>query len=187
MAERAEKGMYGYVDYRKQKQLFKTLGEFLAVSLIFLTGYLICGTKNNICTVAAILLVLPASRCLISYIMFSRAKTPDREQYDRLTKMTAGFPLLSDCLMSCRDRNIYVSFAVVTDTAVYCYSENTSFDRDFFESGLAEFIGSCGDTVSVKLFTDFEQFLKRVLSLHPAENKEKKVERIKNDFLILVL
>lgn len=187
MAERVEKGNYGYVDYRKQTLLFKTLAEFLAVSLIFCAGYLICGTKNNICTVIAILLVLPAARCLTSYMMVAKAKTPDKEKYDLLAGKTAGFPLLSDCIMTCGDKKIYVPFAVVTDTSVYCYTEDVSFDVGYFEKGISEFIASCGDTVSVKLFQNFDMFLKRVLSLHPAENKEKKVERIKNDFLILVL
>lgn len=187
MTERAEKGTFGYVDYQKQKLLFKTLGEFLAVSFIFCGGYLICGTKNNICTVIAIVLVLPAVRSLVRYLMFVKANSPDREQYELLSGKTAGFPLLSDCILTCRSKNIYVRFAVVTDTVIYCYAKDCVLAAADFESGLSEFIASCGDTVNVKLFTDFNLFLKRVTALHPVENKEKKTERIKNDFLILVL
>lgn len=187
MTERAEKGTYGYVDYQKQKLLFKTLGEFLAVSFIFCGGYLICGTKNNICTVIAIVLVLPAVRSLVRYLMFMKAKSPDKEQYELLAGKTAGFPLLSDCILTCRSKNVYVPFAVVTDTMIYCYAKDCVLSATDFESGISEFIASCGDTVSVKLFTEFELFLKRASSLRPVENKEKKTERIKNDFLILVL
>ena len=187
MTERAEKGTFGYVDYQKQKLLFKTLGEFLAVSFIFCGGYLICGTKNNICTVIAIVLVLPAVRSLVRYLMFAKANSPDRKQYELLSGKTAGFPLLSDCILTCRSKNIYVRFAVVTDTVIYCYAKDCVLTAGDFESGLSEFIASCGDTINVKLFTDFNLFLKRVTALHPVENKEKKTERIKNDFLILVL
>ncbi|MCM1468564.1 MAG: hypothetical protein NC086_10500 [Alistipes sp.] len=187
MEKRVEKGGYGYADYRKQTLLFKTLGEFLAVSFIFCAGYLICGTKNNICTVIAIILVLPAARCLTAYMMFAKAKTPGREMYEALAQKTAGFPLLSDCVMTCRDKKVYVDFAVVTDTAVYCYAGDASVDAAYFEKGVSEFIASCGDTVGVKLFSDFDMFVKRISALRPAEKKEKKVERIKNDFLILVL
>lgn len=187
MTERAEKGTYGYIDYQKQKLLFKTLGEFLAVSFIFCGGYLICKTKNNICTVIAIVLVLPAVRSLVRYLMFVREKTPDREQYELLLGKTAGFLLLSDCIMTCRSKNVYVRFAVVTDTMIYCYAKDCVLGVSEFESGLSEFIASCGDTVSVKLFTEFDVFFKRVTSLPPAPDKEKKMERIKNDFLILVL
>ncbi len=187
MTERAEKGTYGYVDYQKQKLLFKTLGEFLAVSFIFCGGYLICGTKNNICTVIAIVLVLPAVRSLVRYLMFVKAASPDKEQYGLLLGKTAGFPLLSDCITTCRSKNVYVRFAVVTDTMIYCYAKDCVLIAADFESGISEFIASCGDTVGVKLYTEFDLFLKRVAALHSVENKEKKIERIKNDFLILVL
>lgn len=182
-----EKGVYGYVDYRKKKQLFLTLAEFLAVSMIFFIGFLICGTKNNICTVIAIVLVLPATRAFVAYLMFARLKTADKEKYEELNRRTEGFPLLSDCLLTCKDKNIFIPFAVVSDTVIYCYTEDTAFDRSYFEKNISEFIKSCGDTVSVKLFTDYGQFRDRVTALHPSEQKEKKVERIKKDFLILVI
>lgn len=185
--KRVDKGVYGYVDYRKKKQLFMSLAEFLAVSLIFLIGFLVCKTKNNICTVIAIVLVLPATRALVAYLMFAKYQTGDKEKYDELTGKTAGFPLLSDCVMTCKEKNIYVPFAVITDTVIYCFTEDTAFDRNYFEKNISEFIKSCGDTVSVKLYTDYEQFKKKVFTLNPAENKEKKVERIKKDFLILVI
>ncbi len=182
-----EKGSYGYVEYRKKKQLFMTLAEFLAVSMVFLIGFLICKTKNNICTVIAIILVLPATRAFVAYLMFARLKTGDKSRYDELSKKASGYLLLSDCIMTCKDKNIYVPFAAVTDTVIYCYTEDVKFDRDYFEKNVAEFIRSCGDTVRVKLYTDYEQFQKKVLALKPVENKEKKTERIKDDFLILVI
>lgn len=176
-----------------------TLAEFLAVSMIFLIGYLVCKTKNNICTVIAIVLVLPAARAFIAYLMFAKYKTAEKEKYDELKGKTEDFPLLSDCVMTCKEKNIYVPFALVTDTAVYCYTEDTEFDKSYFEKNISEFIKSCGDTVNVKLFTDYELFKKRVLALRSVDgteklqgnimpsNIEKKIERIKNDFLILVI
>lgn len=196
--KRVNKGVYGYVDYRKKKQLFLTLAEFLAVSLIFLTGFLVCKTKYNICTVIAIVLVLPAARAFVAFLMFAGLKTGDKEKYNELAGNTAGFPLLSDCIMTCGEKNIYVIFAVVTDAVIYCYSRDTSFDGNFFEKYVSEFIQSCKDTVSVRLFTDYEQFKKKVFTLSPLDGtdktqggvpseKKEKMERIKNDFLILVI
>ena len=76
---------------------------------------------------------------------------------------------------------------IITDTCIYCYTENTKFDVKYFEENVAAFIKASGDTVNVKLIKDFETFFNSAKSLNNVEIKEKKAQRVKNDFLVLVI
>lgn len=185
--KKIDKGEYGYVDYRKKLQGIITLVGFAIVSAIFLTGFLVTKTKNNIATVMAIVTVIPVAKFMVSWLMYVRFKTPDKQEYDRIKAAGDKLILLSDCVMVCKDKNLYVKYAIITDTCIYCYTENDMFDTKYFEENITAFIKSCGDTVSVKLIKDFDLFHKRAESLNNLEFKEKKAERIKEEFLILVI
>lgn len=185
--KQVEKGEYGYITYRRKIQTIKSVIAFAIVLAVFLTGFLICKTRNNICTVMAVLCVLPASRFLVALLLYVRHKTPPREQYDSLAEKGSHLILLSDCVMTCKEKNINVPFAVITDTCIYCYTENQAFDEKYFEANVSGFIKSCGDTVKVKLYKNYDEFSKRVSTLNGLEYQRKKAERIKNDFLILVI
>lgn len=182
-----EKGQYGYIEYRKKIQLIKTAVAFLLVFAILIFGIIVCGTKNNICTVISVVCVLPAAKFMVTLLMVIRHHKPDEVQYEELKAKGGNLTLLSDCIMSCKEKTVYVDFAIVTDSCVYCYTRNKDFDSDYFEKGISDFIKSCGDTVKVKLFKNFDDFKNRAAALNGMEFKEKKTERIKNDFLILVI
>lgn len=182
-----EKGEYGYIGYRKKFHSILTVVGFVVVFAIFLIGFLICKTKNNIATVMAIVTVLPVAKFAVTLLMVAFYKSPDRELFDELKSIGSNLTILSDCVMTCKDKSLYVEFALVTDTCVYCYTRNEKFDTKYFEENVEAFIKSCGDTVSVKLIKDFNTFKQRVSSLNNVEMKKNKLERVKNAFLILVI
>lgn len=185
--KKIQKGEYGYVEYRKKIHTILTIVGFTIVFAIFITGYLICKTKNNIATVMAIVSVLPVAKFAVTLLMVIRYKSPDKTLFDELKASGSNLEILSDCVMTCKDKSLYVKFALVTDTCIYCYTENEKFDTKYFEENVEAFIKSCGDTVSVKLLKDYNTFKHRVTSLNNVEMKKNKLERVKNDFLILVI
>lgn len=164
-----------------------TLMGFAVVALIYFVGLIICKTNNNIATVMAVLCVLPTARIMVSWLMLTRFTSPDPARYEELKALSHEDMLLSDCAMSCKDRNIYVEFALITDSCIYCYSRDEKFDEKYFSENVAAFIKSCGDVVNVKLIRDYDQFLERVRALGNPEEKKKKIQRLRSDFLILVL
>lgn len=182
-----EKGSYGYIEYRKKSQIIITGIIMAIVAAIFLGGFFITGTKNNICTVLAVLGVLPAARYMVSYLVVCKYNSPSKDRWMTLSDKCSGYILYSDCAMSCKDKTIYVEFAAITDNVIYCYTGNDKFDVSYFESGVSEFIKSCGDTVEVKLYKDFDSFNKRISELSNIEFKQNKLERVAKDFKILLL
>lgn len=182
-----EKGSYGYIEARKKSQIIKSGIFFAIVAAIYYTGIIATGTRNNICTVIAILGVLPAAKFLVSYLVICKFKTPSKDKQDELARINGAFVLYSDCAMSCKDKIIYAEFAAVTDNVIYCYTDNRKFNAAYFEREVAEFIKSCGDTVQVKLFVDFAGFSQRLNALKNVEFKQNKMERVAQDFKILLL
>ena len=182
-----EKGTYGYIESRKKSQIIKSGFFFLVVALIYFAGLFVTGTRNNICTVIAILGVLPTAKVLVSYLVICKYNTPYEDKYKELTAIEGSYVLYSDCAMSCSEKTLYVEFAAVTDNVIYCYTDNNKFDSSYFEKGVSEFIKSCGDNVEVRLFVDFNAFLKRLKALNGIEFKQNKMERVAKDFKILLL
>lgn len=182
-----QKGEYGYVKYRKKVHTILTVVGFAIIFAIFITGYLICKTKNNIATVMAIVTVLPVAKFAVTLLMVIPYKSPDKKLFDELKSIGSNLIILSDCVMTCKDKRVYVEFALVTDTCIYCYTQDKKIDTAYFEENVEAFIKSCGDTINVKLIKDYNTFKQRLSSLNNVEMKKNKLERVKKDFLILVI
>ncbi len=71
---RIEKGDWGYLEKQMQRELVRTLLLFASSFGVLLIGIIIAGTKNNLLTIVAVLGLLPASKELITCIMFAKAK-----------------------------------------------------------------------------------------------------------------
>lgn len=182
-----DKGSFGYLEYRKNIQIIKAgIGIILAFSIL-LGGFLVCGTKNNICTVIATILALPTAKFMVTLLIVIKYKSPDAAQYNSITTLGSNLLTLCDCVMSCKDKITFCPYVIVTDTCIYCYSTDDKIDKDFFETSISDFIRSCGDECPVKLFKDYNTFEKRIKSLNNLEYNRKKAERIKEAFLILVI
>ena len=66
--KRKEKGSRGYIDGQKKKFGIMTAAFFILVAAFFITGLVLCKTRNNILTVMAILMVLPGAKFAVDLI-----------------------------------------------------------------------------------------------------------------------
>ena len=66
--KKTEKGMPGYLNYKRKIEIIRTLAYFGIVIAILLLGYFQTGTKLNLLTVVAIVGCLPASKALVGVI-----------------------------------------------------------------------------------------------------------------------
>ena len=66
--KKTEKGMPGYLNYKRKIEIIRTLAYFGIVIAILLLGYFQTGTKLNLLTVVAIVGCLPASKALVGVL-----------------------------------------------------------------------------------------------------------------------
>ena len=66
--KKIEKGVPGYLDYKKKIEIIRTVIYFGIVAAIFFLGYFQTHTRLNLLTVVAVLGCLPASKALVGVI-----------------------------------------------------------------------------------------------------------------------
>ena len=69
--KKTEKGMPGYLNYKRKIEIIRTLAYFGIVIAILLLGYFQTGTKLNLLTVVAIVGCVPASKVVV-FLVFIR-------------------------------------------------------------------------------------------------------------------
>ena len=67
--KKVKKGTYGYIKNEKVKRALIAFGLFLIPIIVYVSGYIYHGKRENILTVVAILGCLPACKALLSAIM----------------------------------------------------------------------------------------------------------------------
>ena len=70
----------------RRYSLIVTAVYFAVAAAVFFTGLCIWGKKENLLTIFAVLIVLPAVRSLVNMVMYLRFHSPDPEFYARLTE-----------------------------------------------------------------------------------------------------
>ena len=77
------KGEWGYIDYQRKRVMLITLVLYVCAIGMYLLGYLTLHTNKSIWSVLAILAGLPASKSMVSLIMFLRFRSLAGEDYDQ--------------------------------------------------------------------------------------------------------
>lgn len=164
------KGTFGYLDTQKVYEIIRTV-LFYSISIaIFVTGYVTTGTKKNLLTIVAVLGVLPASKSLVSVIMFLRYKS-FKEKID-----CNGLLNAYDMIFTSEKINYRVSHLCVSDSCIIGYSDDPKFDENKFKDHVTSILaGENFKNITVKVFTDKKAYLYRISSLKPSEGTDENV------------
>ena len=164
------KGHYGYIHRRKLRLALGIL-FFLAGIIGFLViGYVTTGSRRNLMTVAAVLLVLPMSKLLVILIALWPFKARPKEEYDRVQAI-AGKGILDTELVitSAKDKTFCLDYCLVTEEGVLCTSAKPKGDRKHIEEYLSGYLSANGLADKVSFIGDFKAFCRRASSLPAAD------------------
>ena len=159
------KGTYLYLDTQRKYEIARCVIGY-AISLgLFFAGYLATGTRKNLLTVVAVLGMLPASKALVSVIMFCRFKS-FKEKIDIDPVLNAY-----DMVFTSEKVNYHVSHLCVSGGCIIGYIENGKFNESSFKDHVQSFLSAekIGD-MTIKIFTDKKAYMNRISSL---ENSDK--------------
>lgn len=182
--KKTEKGSRGYIDSQKRKFGIITGFFFVLVAAFFITGLILCKTRNNLLTVMAILMVLPAAKFAVDLIMVLPYKAVTDEFYNRLENTDAKFLHKYECVFTSKEKAVYAAALVITEHTVCVYAPSSQTDAGKFEKSLQNFVKTTGPTINVMLFTDEQQFFKKTALISeshegdPSPNDKERMERI---------
>lgn len=159
------KGDKGYLSHLKKINLIKVLISFAVVFVVFFTGIIINGDRNSLFTVIAILLVLPAAKMAVNYIVLLPHKScPDKLSCE-LENICTNITCKYDLIFGSSKSPIGTFAVVITDTDIIAFS-NEAVDEKAFNESLQNFIKNDNLTVNVKLFSNENTFVKRARELN---------------------
>lgn len=175
-----KKGEFGYLPYKKTRNLLIMIVSFAIVFTVLFTGIIINGTRNNLLTVLAILMVLPSAKMAVAYFVLLPHKNCGKDIYESTVKAAGNINVLSDIIVSNSKKPIGISALANTDSTVIAFSEDKNPDTKLFETSVKDFLKVDKLNVTVTLYTDFNTFLKRLknLSTNFDENNEDCVRRM---------
>lgn len=176
--KKTAKGQYGYLPAQYKWEVLKTVTMFAVSIAILVTGMVITmhrkegitwtESKNNILTVAAVLGMLPASRSLISAIMFARGKryTCPQEVYRRLAEIKTddrNLPLLCYDLYLTEYDKVFPVYVMAATEGELLGLLAESGDVAKAQEHIRDALQKDGQkNVTVKLYQDEEKFLDRI-------------------------
>lgn len=161
------RGSYLYLDTQRKYEIIRTVLYFLISFGIFIGGYLSTGTKVNLLTVVAVLGMLPASKSLVSVIMFARYKSC-REKFD--TEVLNAY----DMVFTSEKVNYPIAHLCVSGGCIICYSEKKDFNENSFKDHITGILAAERITdMTVKAFTDRKAYLNRIQSLKGSDARDK--------------
>lgn len=166
------KGMPGYIKDQKKKRILITILLFGISIAVFLTGYLTTHTRNNLLTIVAILGCLPAARSAVGMIMLLPYRSFEEEKVREVETAAAGILSAYDMVLTSSEKVMPVDVLLISRHLICGYVSRTKVPPVEVEAYLARILKENHyDKVTVKIFTDYDSFLKRAESF--GETKQK--------------
>lgn len=173
------KGTQNYLDSQRAYELVRTILYFAISGAIFALGWLSTGSRLNLLTVVAVLGCLPASKSLVSLIMFWRYHSLSEEAADKIASHAVGLEQLFDMVFTSQDQNFPVGHLVIKGNTVCGYSEDKAFREADFEKHLSKLLRADSLTdVSIKVFTELPKYLTRLDQMQALSCDEKNTKVI---------
>lgn len=163
------KNTRGYIDSQKKYEVLRTLIYFGISFSLFLAGYITTKTKTNLLTVVAILGCLPASKSLVSAIMFLRYKSAGKEICDVLEEAAEGLNTLYDLIFTTEKATFEIVQATYRAKCLVLFSEK-HLDAGALEAHVNEYLKRASIRgVKVKVFSNSMAYTERLQQLKELE------------------
>ena len=163
--KKGAKGNYGYVKAERKKRLLITLLLFAIPLLIFFSGLIYNGTRNNILTVVAILCCLPACKSTVGAIMIWLVKPMKESDYRAISAQAGNLTMAYELLFTTYEKNTFVDALAICGNQLVGYSSRLEKGSQDIEKHLTNMMRNDGFALQVKIIPKLEVYLERLAFL----------------------
>lgn len=163
--KKGAKGNYGYVKAERKKRLLITLLLFAIPLLIFFSGLIYNGTRNNILTVVAILGCLPACKSTVGAIMIWLVKPMKELDYRAIAAQAGNLTMAYELLFTTYEKNTFVDALAICGNQLVGYSSRLEKGSQDIEKHLTNMMRNDGFALQVKIIPKLEVYLERLAFL----------------------
>lgn len=172
MRSKIQRNEKGYLADKRKREIIKTIIFFLVPIALFVAGLVTTKTRMNLLTIVAVLGMLPASRSLVTTIMYIKSKGISDEDYAQIKDLTEMVTGSFDNVFTTYEKTYEVPSVVVRSGNVCGYVSKEYKTLDALEKHLATCIKKEGYSVNVKIFDNLDTYKTRLQSLSKLEETE---------------
>lgn len=152
---------FGYISSQKKFQALMLLLYIVIGVGLFLTGFLITGTRANLFTVLGILMALPAAKRVIALVVMVPRQSVEKERYDKMKSVLSGdSALLTDYVFTSTEKIMNLDFVVIYRKNVIGIlgrdGQDIKYMTDYLQKGIEEIASG----YHVRIFFSDEDFYK---------------------------
>ena len=158
--------------------MIKTILSYAIAIAVFVIGYISTKTKENVCSIIAVLLLLPASRNTVSMIMFLKTPAYDEKLYHKLAEIKGNVPILFHLYLTSYQINFPITCIAVKGDNLIGYSEFGKCDVTACKEHIEGILKQNGlSNINIKIFGSndykmFEERIKQLQSIEPSKHDE---------------
>ncbi|MBP5281211.1 MAG: hypothetical protein J6Z22_01790 [Lachnospiraceae bacterium] len=184
----SHKGTKNYLNTQRVYEILRTLLFFALSGGLFAAGLITTGSRLNLLTIVAVLGMLPASKSLVSVIMFCRYKSLSEDAATKIEPHLKGLSSLYDLVFTSNEKNYPVGHMTVKGNTVCGYTEKSDFAEQAFDKHIQERLRADDlKNVNVKVFTDLKKYIDRLDQMQELSCDESNTERIIETIKSIVL
>lgn len=161
---RVKKGDFGYISYKKKRNILFALAMILIGIVIFVVGLLLNKMSNrNIFTVIAMLFSLPFSKFLVGLIVLFPYASVDREKYERVKKVLPdNMELMTDLVVTSSEKVMHLDFIAVGNGQVIGLIGKRGQELGYIRKYLSDGVHNWGSGYNVKIVEGEKIFLQEL-------------------------
>ncbi len=171
------KNTYGYINSQKKYEIIRTLVYFGVSLSLFVAGYIATKSKMNVLTVVAILGCLPASKSLVSTIMFLRYQSCSKKVFDAVDSIADRMHQLYDLVFTTEKVTYKVAHAAYHAKCLILFSES-ALDENGLQAHIEDYLKRAHISgVTVKVYTDLNKYCTRISQMSVLQDEQPKTAR----------
>lgn len=194
------KGTRNYLNTQKKYELLRTVLYFAIPISLFVAGIIqteagVSGdlhgfalfraglanpeSRINLLSIVAVLGLLPASKSLVSAIMFLRFHSLTGDAAQQAEAAAGDLQTLYDCVFTSYKKNFAVGHLAVRGNTVCGYSERSDFEENDFYKHIGDILKLDGHKeVTVKVFTDLKKYTERLAQMGSLEESRERTAAV---------
>jgi len=177
------KGSFGYINSKKKTQLLKSIVLFSIVLIIFFTGIIMKkNPKSYYFTILAMLMVLPAAKMLVSYVILLPFHSVTKNKYEEVVSLiNDSNNMYTDLVITSKEKVMNLAFLIIIDKYVIGLIGREKENLAYIQNYLSTNVECRGFSHTVEIFNDEQKFKEKLSSYQHIEDSIANIEVIDDE------
>lgn len=168
--QKIKQGDFGYISHKKKTEILKTIVFFAIPLSLYIAGYVTTKSRLNVLTIVAVLGMLPASKQLVSMIMYLKAHGISDADHEAIKEAVVPLCNSYDNIFTTYEKTYEVPSVVIRNGNVCGYAAKPYKDLKKLEDHITECAKKEGYQINTKIFEKLESYQNRLSTIKELED-----------------